>query len=170
MIKQYFLAFSGDPKIDSKLFALIKELSASYGGPVFMPHLTILSSVRGEEKEIHIKTKELAGSINPIKAELGEISYSTTHFQNIFVRVKANPEIMNAHLLAREIFGLVDKNAFYMPHISLLYGDQDMQQRQIIANSLNFKIEPEYLINKIMLVPYADSPTSWQSELEINLS
>lgn len=170
MVKQYFLGFVADPETDNKLLNIVKDLSVKYNGPVFMPHLTILSSVRGEESEIHLKTKEFAGSIKAIKAEFGEISYSTTHFQNVFVRVKANPEIMTAHLKAREKFGLTDPNAFYMPHISLLYGDQNMQERQDILDNLNFKIEPEFTINKVVLVPYADSPSKWRNELEIEIS
>jgi len=46
-----------------ELTQLIIKLSQKYGGPCFLPHITLLAGMQGNEKELIIKTSELATKI-----------------------------------------------------------------------------------------------------------
>ncbi|EKD91448.1 MAG: hypothetical protein ACD_30C00005G0016 [uncultured bacterium] len=149
---------SGDVK--KKLEGVILDLSQKYNSPVFEPHMTLLGDISVDEKSVLEKAKILTSKIKPFTVELGEISFSTTYFQSVFVRIKSNAELMNANLAAKEIFG-VDNNVF-MPHISLLYGDYDMELREKVAKEIKLPSNLSFNVDKLVIIPSFPEPKDWK--------
>ncbi|MBI2334274.1 2'-5' RNA ligase family protein [Candidatus Daviesbacteria bacterium] len=166
---KYTLWIVPNPQIKSILEKIILDLSQEYGGPYFEPHMTLLGDIEVSEKEILEGTQKLASSIKPFALTLGEISFSTTFFQNVFVRVKSNAKLMDANLKAKQVFKM-DNNLF-MPHISLLYGDHDMSTREKIASNIELSPDLSFRAEKISVVTSSSrNPRDWQHVVQFSFN
>lgn len=104
MKKSYNLWIIPPLKTKSILQKIILDLSKKYETPGFEPHMTLLGDIEVAEKEILEGTKKLAAGLKPFTLTLREVSFSTTYFQSVFVRVKSNDKLMQANLAAKQIF------------------------------------------------------------------
>ncbi len=57
------------------LEATVAELSRTYHGPIFVPHVTLLGGLGGPEEEVFIRTSQLAGRLQPLEINLTTPSY-----------------------------------------------------------------------------------------------
>ena len=142
----------------------INELAEKYGGPVFEPHMTILGNVSGELPEIEKKLKELASHIDKLELGLGPVSFSTTYFQSVLARVNSNAKLMQLNLDVKKIFGM--ENDVFMPHISLLYGDHDMETREKAVREVKLP-ETTFIVKDFVVIPIKPNPKDWISLLTI---
>ncbi len=150
--------------IKARLHDVVSDLSGRYGGPDFEPHVTLLGDVEMERDEFIAKAHEVAEKLKPFRIQSSEVSFSTTYFQSVFVRMKASAELMQANLIAKEIMGV--KNNVFMPHISLLYGDHDMQTRQEAIKSVQLD-DFEFACDSLVVTPSTMDPRDWQHLKEI---
>ena len=109
----------------------ISRICEKYGTPVFEPHMTVLSGIKGDEDSIVSKTSKLAKVINPQCIELGKISYSDEYSKAVFVSVKKTNSIEEVNSIAQKVFGI--ECGHYDPYISLACGNFDnATKRKII--------------------------------------
>ena len=156
-----------DQSIKGKLETIIKSLSKSYAGPLFEPHITLLGNIASNKREILRTSKQLSEKIKPFKISLSEISFSTTYYQSVFVRVKASASLMNANLLAKKLFQV--ENKVFMPHISLLYGNHNMKTREKAANIIHLP-KISYIAESIIVTPSTLDPKDWIHLAEYSFS
>ncbi len=159
MLNLYSLWIIPSHDTKKRLKKVIIDLSKKYDGPVFEPHMTLLGNINSEELECIKKTKVLASQIKPFTVSFSEISFSTTYFQSVFLRIKSSAELMEANLKAKKTYNF--KNDVFMPHISLVYADVDMKTRERISNQIKFP-NLEFLALELAIVK-ADSldPKTW---------
>jgi putative endonuclease len=150
-------------KID--LDKIVSRLAKKYKSPIFEPHMTLLGDTEIDEKTMIEKAKLLATKLKAFPLELGEISFSTTYFQSVFVRVNCTAKLMEANLKAKEIYKR--ENNVFMPHMSLLYGDQDMALREKIIPSVKIPKSSKFIVDKIVVVPSTKDPKEWKHLAEI---
>lgn len=144
--------------VKSQLQAIIIGLSRNHRGPVFEPHMTLIGDVK-KDKEAMIETTEaLAEGLTELKLSLGEISFGTTFFQSVFIKVLATAELMELNLKANRLLGT--KNNVFLPHISLLYGDHDIISREKIAISINF-LRTTIFVSEFIVVPSTSDTSEW---------
>lgn len=155
----YSLDFLLSREVKEIINLVIKKLAEKYAGVIFEPHITLLGGFLCDEKEVVGKTKKMASKIKKLNLEFGEISFSTTYFQNVFVRVMSTADLMNANLEAKQEFGV--ENKFFMPHISLLYGDHSMEIRAKIAKEVVLPVL-KFQASKITVVSGEKDPTTWK--------
>lgn len=167
MENQYALLIIPPPEIKIILEKIILQLSDKYKGPKFETHLTLLGRIDSDEKTIIEKTKELAQQIKPFFLTLGEISFSNTYFQSVFVRIKSTAELMDANLKAKEKFHM--DYCIFMPHISLLYGNHSMKLREKITSEIELPQNLYFTVDKIIVTPDTNNPADWKHLAEINL-
>lgn len=153
--------------VKSILQKIILDLSKKYKTPNFEPHMTLLGDIEVSEEEILAGTKKLASMLKPFNLALGEVSFSTTYFQSVFVRVKSNAKLMQANLLAKQIFNL--PNNLFMPHVSLMYGVDDMETREKIAAEIKLPADLSFQADKIIIIPTTKDPKDWHHLAEIPL-
>lgn len=147
--------------LEKEVSRLVKE----YGGPLFEPHMTLLGPIDEPEREVVKKTKKLAEKHEPFELEVGEIDYSTTYYQCVFARIKTNQHLIDFRMKAQEIF---DKEDFFMPHISLFYGDVPSHIRAEMAREVKLpKIKFE--LDSLIVTPAVEDPDKWKHLAEIKL-
>lgn len=74
---------------------------------------------------------------------------------------------METHVKAREIFN-ISKDLVYMPHISLLYGNYEMNLREKICNEIKIS-KQSFLAEKIIITQSASDPKAWINIAEISI-
>lgn len=72
---------------------IINDLANKYKGPVFKPHLTILGSIDRELTDIQKAVESIAQNTEKLNLSLGPVSFSTTYFQSVFVRVNSSSNL-----------------------------------------------------------------------------
>jgi 2'-5' RNA ligase len=145
--------------IFSQLQEIIDSLSQKYDSPRFNPHMTILGTVDRKLEDVQNAAKVLVGKLSNLKLSLGPVSFSTTYYQSVFVRVISTTQLMQLNLDLKKSLNL--ENSVFMPHISLFYGDHDMKTREKIASGT--KIEPvTFSISKLLIIPENSTPLEWQ--------
>jgi 2'-5' RNA ligase len=148
----------------SQLKEVISELSNTYDSPLFEPHLTLVGNISKELNEIESYLENLALRIGKIELKIGTVSFSTTYFQSVLVRVDSAAELMQLNLDIKELFDL--ENNVFMPHMSLLYGNHSMAIREKVA--LEVKIAPQsFVVDKFVVTPATSDPKEWRHVAEI---
>lgn len=150
----------------SQLQGIIDDLGAKYNAPHFPPHMTILGSVEAELEDVKHKVEKVAKKFVPFEVILGPVSFSTTFFQSVFVRVNSNASLLQLNLDLKQ--KLDKENNVFMPHISLMYGDHDMETREKITHDL---IVPQahFMIDELQIIPETTEPNTWKPAATIRL-
>lgn len=167
MKKRYSLWIIPPSDLKRIIDEIILKLSKEYKSPKFEAHTTLLDGINSDEKTIIKGTKALASELKTFPLQLGEISFSTTYFQSVFVRVKSTDELLEANLKAKKIFQM--DNKVFMPHISLLYGNHQMKLREKIASEIELPKYKYFKAEKIIVVPSTQNPAEWVHLAEISL-
>ncbi|MCL5675736.1 MAG: 2'-5' RNA ligase family protein [Patescibacteria group bacterium] len=155
------------PPLYEELKKIIDSLSAKYHTPVFSPHMTVVSEINADLETIKNIAGNIAAQTNPLKLSLGPVSFSTTYFQSVFVRVNSTAALMQLNLDLKKAFNL--ENSVFMPHISLLYGLDDMKIREKIVSQLPKFKESVFEAKEMVVIPQTTNPKSWQSQCVISL-
>lgn len=167
MKKQYSLWIAPSRKVQEEVAETITGLSKRLNSPNFEPHVTLIGQFESEEKEAVDQIKKLASSIKPFVIEFSEISFSTTYFQSVFLRVKSSSELMEANLKAKKMLSL--KNDVFMPHMSITYGNQTMKERERITSEIKMPENDSFMFNKLILVLTSDEPKEWKQISRVEL-
>lgn len=137
--------------------------------PDFEPHCTIVGSWTAEPDQFIAQVKAVAPQFSALPIELGEVGISTTYFQNVFVRVMTTAALMELHLAIKTAL-LDTREYFFMPHISLVYGNQAPSQRQTMATELKPKLKiTSGWLDRLVITPSTPDPASWHHLAEIKL-
>ncbi|SRR5258708_11570565 len=155
------------PEISDLLQKLITNLSSKYNSPSFEPHMTLLGNISSDKKPMLEKANTLVSKLKPLPLSLSEISFSTTYFQSVFVRVKATAELMNANLIAKDIYQT--DNSVFMPHISLIYGNHSMEERGKIVSEVILPKNITFNAEEIIVIPSTQNPNEWTHLAELQL-
>jgi len=142
----------------SQIKKIIDKLSKKYESPLFEPHMTIVGNIDKDLSEIEKKIKILRSNDKKLELTLGPVSFSTTYFQSVLVRVNSTAKLMKLNLDIKEILGL--ENNVFMPHISLLYGNHNMSVREEIASSVHIPTL-SFTVNEFIITPCTDNPSEW---------
>ncbi|KUF93851.1 Palmitoyltransferase ZDHHC7 [Phytophthora nicotianae] len=109
--------------------------------PPFLPHMTVLSGVKGlSAEEVTVKLSELADSMQVLDVEIQTVTFKVValemdelYFQCVFGLLKLTSELLRAHGCAKEIYATERKEDF-MPHVSL-YGAATVTSYDIVSDS-----------------------------------
>ena len=145
--------------VKERLIHIIKELSINYGGPVFEPHITLISSFLGNEEELLQRTEKLAGEIAPFSVKLRGVRYLNEFFRSFFLDVKFAENLNNARTAGLELFACNENE--YRPHMSLAYGDFTVSQKEKMKKSLS-QLPKEISVDKIFLAHNNENDLRWR--------
>ena|SRR3989344_948024 len=144
----------------SKLQQTVNELAVKYHSPTFTPHLTLISG--GIDQELPEIQKIIQGAVMQVKQltlSLDSVSFSTTYYQSVFVRVTSTAQLMQLNLDLKKLLNL--PNDVFMPHISLIYGDYDMATREKVASGVKLR-NLSFIANEVTIIPVKPKPKQWK--------
>ena len=149
------------PKGDIKdqLENAIHSLSTDFGGPKFKPHVTLLSSFIGNEKNLIKKTEIISNKIKPFEIIFDGIAYLDKFFCSIILKVKVSTGLRPARDIACKELNWNDKN--YMPHLSLSYGNYSKKEKEKMITTI--KIIPRgFFVDHIFLAHNDEINLKWK--------
>jgi 2'-5' RNA ligase len=124
------------PKKEAKLLKpIINDLSNKFSGPVFEPHITIISGFKGNEKLLLNKAECFSKLIKPFYVSFKELDTSNHFFCSLYISIIKNLEIESARILAEKVFDI--QMVDYMPHMSLAYGDYSKDKKNEMIGTIN---------------------------------
>lgn len=138
---------------------VINDLAIKYNSPVFEPHVTLIGEVSGDEHEIVEKTEEFASHTAAFTIQLENIDIQDYFFRALFIKAKASRELLNLHKNAKQIFSMQNIPE-YMPHVSLLYGNVSLEEKEKIIQSITVPFT-EFTVETIHLYRTKGEVNSW---------
>jgi len=142
-----------------RLKKLIFEISNSFEGIKFSPHVTLLSGFTGNEKKIINKTLNLSKKIKPFFLELDEIDFRNEFFRTFYFKVNFDRKFKKARSMACSEFSWNDEG--FIPHLSLAYGLIDPVLKKNLKNNIRNNIK-EFLISDIFLAHNDEKNYKWK--------
>jgi len=138
---------------------IINAISHKYGGPLFEPHVTLVSSFLGNKEDLLEKTQALSKNICSFEIIFDKISHLDEYFRSIFFEVKFTEKLMEARNLACE--KITCSETKYRPHMSLAYGNYNLPTKLKIAKNIN-KTPKGFFVNKIFLTFNNEIDLHWK--------
>ncbi len=137
----------------------INLFSADFGGPIFEPHVSLVSSFLGSEKVLLQKVKTISKKIKPFDIYFDGIAYLDEFFRSIFFKVKVNTGLQLAIDITSKDLNWNDKDC--LPHLSLAYGDYTKKEKEKMISTI--KIIPKgFFVDHIFLVHNDEINLNWE--------
>ena len=147
----YYLWLMPEAKSNNFFSEVIRKLSHEYQTRLFDPHITLAGGITGPESELLAKTEELAGLLPRLKLEPLEIQYLDEFYRSLFIAVAPSNPLVNANKLAKQLFEL-PLDAEFMPHLSLLYGDFSVSEKERMKGELSTNLLKQFYVDRIVLI------------------
>ena len=145
--------------IKDQLKNTIYSLSTDFGGPIFEPHITLVSSFVGNEEDLIQKTEIISKKIKPFKIFFDRIAYLDNFFCSLFLMVKVNIELELARNIACDELNWNDNH--YMPHLSLIYGNYSKKEKEKMISTVD-NIPDWFLVDYIYFASNDEINLEWK--------
>jgi 2'-5' RNA ligase len=158
--KGYSLWLMPTGEVYDKFSGLIRRLAEEYRAPLFAPHITLLGETRQSEEDVLRKAKQLASIQKPFPVTLNTVDYQDFYFRTLFVRADRTNSLQALHDRAKEIFEMQDI-PYYMPHLSLLYGNFPKTVKEQIIKSIGRDQATEFTVKGIDVFKTDGEEKTW---------
>ena len=118
------------PTLFGKLEQQIEQFALEFQAPLFLPHLTLASKIKGEKTVLLDHCKKLASKVMPLETMVEGIGMEDEYFRCLYFRMNCDLAILQAQKTAIEFFDLKPTTTFN-PHLSLLYGHFSEEQKRL---------------------------------------
>jgi 2'-5' RNA ligase len=139
---------------------IINELARKYNSLKFEPHLTLVANIDQPTEKIIMAVQNAVRGIDRLELTMNPVSFSTTFWQSVLVPVKPTALLMQLNVNIKKSLNM--ENRLFMPHLSLLYGDQDMNVRADISENIKLK-NTFFTVNSLVIVrENSDYDVDWE--------
>lgn len=145
------------------LLPVMDSLKRSYKGPSLEPHITLLGSLSPTKERILGCASEVFQKISPFHVTLGNVSYSPTFFQSLFLQVEKTQELVSLYEKVKATFDPF-RTKVYQPHLSLMYGMQTEDVKAEIIASLPSWHGISFVVDSIAVVSTEGATEEWRQE------
>jgi 2'-5' RNA ligase len=121
-----------------RLAAVIADLAARQGGPVFAPHVTLAGVTEAEPDAVAGVLAGVAAGVAPFEVRLTGTGYEPVFFRSLYLRAAPSSRLTALHEAAERALGLELEP--YRPHLSLLYADLPPDRKPAIAADLGLAL------------------------------
>ncbi|XP_030512828.1 cyclic phosphodiesterase-like [Rhodamnia argentea] len=158
-----------------RLRSLMDELRSGFGGPQFVPHITVVGPVSLTEDDAVSKFRAACDGLRAYPATVDRVATGTFFYQCVYLLLRPTAEVVEASDRCSAHLGYKSPTP-YMPHLSLLYGDladEEKKKAQAKANDLDGNLNGlSFLISHLALYkidPDDKTCTSWEKIAESTL-
>lgn len=158
--KRYSLWLMPPPDVAQAISEVIERLSIAYATSRFAPHLTLLGGITGSEAALRDVAAALTARLEPLPARPLGIGRTDEYYRCLFIEVALNDALLDAHVLAQRFFETYDDRPF-MPHISLLYGQLEPDEKERLIPSIELDLPAHFLFERMELFRTGSPPEEW---------
>jgi 2'-5' RNA ligase len=120
-----------------RLAAVIADLAARQGGPVFAPHVTLARNVEAEPDAVAGVLAGVTAGVAPFEVRLTGTGHEPVFFRALYLRAEPSARLTALRGAAQRALGLEPAPD---PHLSLLYADLDEGRKPAIAAGLGLAL------------------------------
>ncbi|CAI5744215.1 unnamed protein product [Peronospora destructor] len=159
-------AVPGQPEAQ-ELEDIIRTYAQRLGMPPFLPHMTILSGVKGlVAEEATVKLVDLADSMCPMEVEIETVTFKEDlFFQCVFGLLKLTNKLTHAHERAKQIYE-VTTDVTFRPHVSDVATGSRAELAQELGSCLGGK---RVKMDKLQLWRTLKEVETWELVAEVPL-
>lgn len=139
----------------------IKKLALEYNTPLFEPHITLISGLRGSESELIQWTNILADTFPPFEILLTKAGFDTEYYRCLYVYADKSKELQHARETAERLFE-VSPDDHFKPHLSLMYGTLDRNEKERILNRMGREFHIRFDATNLLLIRTNGEPDEWK--------
>jgi 2'-5' RNA ligase len=164
-----WLTLDDDTQAATQFQSVIDNLADAHDdAPTFEPHVTVVGGIAGDHQRLTRATQELAAAAEPVDLHFGDVQCSTTSHQCVFVLADPSLELLR---LRRQAMGVLGRPAaMYVPHLSLIYSEMDLEHRFAVAEAIDTTALPaQARFTTVELVDTTGPVTSWESSCSVRL-
>jgi 2'-5' RNA ligase len=149
----------------------IRALAARHGGPLFEPHVTLLSGMEPAEADrARAGLAAAAKRIPPLSIHVGDVGHAPAHFRCLYLCVKLTPALREAREALRRALRPRCR-AGYFPHLSLLYAALPKRARQALAATIvPGKTRSAFVAASVRLQATCGRPEEWRAVADYPLT
>ena len=159
MIRGHALWLLPEDAVSVRLAALIDDLARGYGGPRFLPHVTLVAGIELPVAEIRARARILARGIPPPAVTLGRAACRAERYKALFVEVEGS-DLRGTHVRAGAAMG-VAHDPDYLPHLSLVYGDFAAVVKEAMLDRVGRRWGERCTLDRLVVVSLEGPPESW---------
>jgi len=141
-----------------RLSHYISELADIWNGPTFVPHVTLVGGLPGDETDLHARFEKVVFNLRPFVIRLKELRQTEEFFRSFYIRVDKSRDLMLSRQISGRYFGLEDNP--FNPHLSLYYGDVSTEEKTNYLKRIAFS-EDEFVANKLYFVHNNEEDCNW---------
>jgi 2'-5' RNA ligase len=140
----------------------IDALSERFGGPRFVPHVTLLTGVEAcDEGQLRALAESCRGlTITPVR-----LASFDEYYRTLVVEVELTEALRRARDAAIGTFG--GSAGGYEPHLSLMYGELPEEKRTEALRALAGTAFPSFVPEVLEAVEITGPPDRWHSPVQI---
>lgn len=143
-----------------KFFSIINSIASTYQSPTFPPHVTLLSNISGDEKELCTQAQKLALKLAPQILTVSGVSTEDSFFRALYLKVQEIVPLTEMHKNASATFAM--PVAEYTPHLSLLYGTYPEDTKQETVRLVSPLQGFEFVLSTLALYRTEGEVTEWE--------
>lgn len=155
------------PERDSRAYRALDERIGDHArsypdAPDFEPHITLLGGIGTDETTAVERTDDLVRGCDPFELNFSDVSCSTTTHQCVFLLVTPSATLLRLRRSAAESFGRGER--LYVPHLSLVYSEMDVDERVRLVRSIDAESLPDSVrIDTVEVVDTAGPVSEWRT-------
>ena len=114
---------------------IISELAHRYRTTPFPPHITLLPRLILELKSVEQACEKIIEQIHSFEIPMQNITYTQEFYRNFFILAEPTFTLTMLHKDFKTELEL-ETNEDFIPHVSLLYGDLDLNTKECLKEEL----------------------------------
>eukprot|EP00977_Amphora_coffeiformis_P006978 scaffold1513_cov100-Amphora_coffeaeformis.AAC.27 len=104
---------------------ILNETAAALGTLPFTPHVTLVAAIMTDVTDVVTRAQALSHALtsHDYQFQFQAVSHKDAYFQCVFATYVRTPAVLQANALARRYFPEKQSDPPYLPHLSLIYGN-----------------------------------------------
>lgn len=128
----------------------------------FEPHITVVGGIETGESVLEERVQNLVEGQAVFDVEFTGVQCSTTRHQCVFLLAEPTAELLFLHQQAVDVFDV--DTGMYVPHLSLVYSDMNIEERLELVESIDTSTFPSTVqISEIALVKTTGPVSEWET-------
>ncbi len=158
--KQPFAVWLTPEKNKAKyLSGVIHYVCNEYNATPFKPHLTLVSGITLDTNTLLEETESVLPDVIPIKLSIQKISCADDFFKTLFITFDENDLLIQIFQKCKTAITGNHTESF-LPHVSLLYKEMALEEKQKIASNLEIPIH-EIMFDTVQIVCPGNREKGW---------
>lgn len=149
------------PAADDCAYAglLIREIGAAYDAPPFEPHVTLHTGPFSALPPLREAVAAAVAGVPPLTLRVMGVGCSAEYFKTLYIEFEESPLLSMLHGRLRA--GCGDSGYELHPHLSLLYGEMPLREKEALAQRVQLD-RTEFHFDEVKIVVPRNADLGWR--------